>query len=194
MERGALIGGVAVVGLLAAFAAVFVMVAGSGGTGPDVSSSTRPAEKVELETTDGKVHTVDRPILTEEGPDGTRYFDEEGIERKPNPSGKGAEEWDRIRAERNQQQIDRARTVIETFATDLEAERATELRDIFEHMFTSSGELRAERADGKLSRREFSDQMGQLRTETLTDLTTLLGGEELSRLKTEMRRVDAYWL
>ncbi|MEZ4317690.1 MAG: hypothetical protein R3F61_09300 [Myxococcota bacterium] len=199
MERGAWIGGIAVVAVLAVFAAAFVMM--GFGDGPDAGNGITGSRKMVAPAAVTKPSTEWRKSPTQPGkprlegdlPEKPPIVTADGVMRKPNPEGLGADKWAEIMAEKNRDQEVRARGVVEAFAVNLSPSDGERLHEIFENLFESSSSIRGQMMDGTLERNVARDQMGELRANTITDLTTLLGGEKFAQLRTELRRADAPW-
>jgi len=199
MERGALIGGIAVVGVMAVLAAGFVMVGVGQGSGeavgevgrfpvkpPVVASGQKERWKV-APTQPGKPRTVGDP------PEAPPVVTDDGVERMPNPKGAGAEVWAERRAASNAAMEQRARGVLANFVAGRDAETGQKTTEIFDHMFSTAGAIRTDIEDGRVTPKAGRDQMAELRSRTIIDLTELLGGDDLAQLRTELRRADATW-
>ncbi|MCB9673888.1 MAG: hypothetical protein H6737_02165 [Alphaproteobacteria bacterium] len=197
MERGALIGGIAVVGLLALFAAAFVMAGVGTDTGPELPPAPARQENVANQVRasfdgNGTPRSERRVVKNAEGVDIVVDANGEPVP-DAEPEGLGAEKWAELLAQRNAERETRARSVVDAFAADMSESDASRFRDIMERVYRDSVTIREDAKAGKYDRKGQSDALAQLRADTIEDLTTLLGGEKFSQLRTELRRADATW-
>ncbi len=195
MERGAVIAGIGVVGLLAIFSAGFVMIGFGGNTGEDVPEVERRQRDVAVQAReDGKTVTqLGDPVapkpMGEDEP--LPVVDEDGVVRKPNPEGKGAEYWEEQRKVREEQLQTRARGVIKAFVIDLGADDGAQLESAMEELFSESNRIRQQIRDGVITPAEGREQMGVLRKDSVQEVSDLLGGADFARFRMELRRADA---
>jgi hypothetical protein len=194
MERGALIGGIVAVGLFGVIAAAFVMVGAGSGTGDPVPETTRVVvDPVPVASSDWepKPTTPGNPRKVGDLPESPPVVTDDGVMRRPNPEGLGAEKWDEIRAAETAARRTRVAGIVDGFAANMSESDAERFRNIFDHVFDESAAIREATKNKEHTIKEQRQKLDDLRAETIEDLTMMMTGEEFSRLRTELRRADA---